>query len=57
MTWFEPLGASKSSKVIESLDGLHFSFGPASFQQTNLPVFEKILQEQLAVSIQHTSAY
>ena len=31
--------------MVECLDGLDFSFGPASFQQVNLQVFEKILQE------------
>jgi hypothetical protein len=36
--------------VVECLDGLHFSFGPASFQQVNLQVFEKILQESLHMS-------
>lgn len=34
-----------SGHVVECLDGLHFSFGPASFQQVNLQVFEKILQD------------
>ena len=35
----------KYNEVVERLDGLDFSFGPASFQQVNLQVFEKILQE------------
>eukprot|EP00435_Cladocopium_sp_Y103_P028027 s1294_g6.t7 len=39
-----PLGGG-SGHVVECLDGLHFAFGPASFQQVNLQVFEKILQE------------
>ncbi|CAE8624179.1 unnamed protein product, partial [Polarella glacialis] len=31
--------------VLETLDGLTFSFGPASFQQANLGIFEQILAD------------
>ena len=56
--WTSALMAQRDTKgwlqwlpeVVECLDGLHFSFGPASFQQVNLQVFEKILQESLHMS-------
>lgn len=32
-------------QVVETLDGFQFSFGPASFQQANLVVFETILRD------------
>jgi len=34
-----------SLEVLEELDGLPFAFGPASFQQGNLGVFERILRD------------
>ena len=39
------LDHSEHVEVIEGLDGLDFSFGPASFQQANLVVFDKMLQD------------
>lgn len=37
-----------SGEVLEHLDGLPFAFGPASFQQANLAVFEQVLRDMKA---------
>ena len=42
-----PQVTSPGRQVVERLDGLDFAFGPASFQQANLQVFERVLQAKL----------
>ncbi|CAE7271534.1 unnamed protein product [Symbiodinium sp. CCMP2592] len=37
--------SATSGEVVECLDGLSFAFGPASFRQPNLAVFEQILRD------------
>ncbi|CAJ1394800.1 unnamed protein product [Effrenium voratum] len=46
--WEQVRPKEGSGYVVERLDGLDFAFGPASFQQANLQVFERVLQDMKA---------
>ncbi|OLQ02657.1 putative RNA methyltransferase pc1998 [Symbiodinium microadriaticum] len=50
----EAVRSAASGEVVECLDGLSFAFGPASFRQPNLDVFEQILRMLLLTA---TGAY